>query len=497
MAAIIDFLRAKQREAIRNPPRRPPRVSRTAAVKRVGIRAAANEEIMRVNDLIRDQGSSGFFGVERSIDNIMFWTLPRLRTESRYAYRHAPIMRRTVARWKNGVVGSGPRMKMKDGPDSVAADWAMFADAVDDRGEVSLGQMLRLAMTALLVDGEFAAHWVMTSKGLRLRLIDAWRIDTWRNEATKDTPDGHKVVMGIESDPRGEITAFYVMPEQKDARISIYMSSVRGDGVRIPAEEMIFVKNQEYAQQTRGIPMLVSMIGRSDMLEEYSNTELERAGLEGRKLGFLQRKDGTGPPAQGKDQFGNPVFETGDGYTIHELEEGQEFSAWDTGRPSPNYSSFVDAQIKELAAGSEAMTSADVTGDYSNINFSAGRLASLHSRESFEAMRHLLELRVLRPLFVKWLKSTRLTTSPSPDAMPTWKWSAMPHIQPREQAMADQLAVQLGSKSLSEVIRERGADPDEVFKEIEEDKERLEAMGLSYPTMGVKEVVEVEGEGDD
>lgn len=498
--AVIDFFRAKERAAHREPPYRPHplRTARGRNSPRLALRAAAAQELSDVNELIRAEGSHGFFGWERSVDSILFLKLPRLRTEARYAYRTSPVMRRAVSRWRNGVVGAeGPKLKLEGGMDAVQAAWAMFSKAVNDRGDVSLAQFLRLAVNAILVDGEFVAHWVSTPGGMRLRIADAWRVDTWRNDATKETPADHRVVMGVEMAPSGVVTAYYLLPEPKDARTAIYMASIRGEAVRFPADEVVFCKNQEYPQQTRGIPLLSAMIGRADLMEEYSNTELERAGMESRKLGFLEKRDGTGLESDKSDKDGNPLFQTEDGYVIHELEQDQTFTAWDSGHPSATFSSFMESQRIEAAAASDALTTADITGDYSGFNFSSGRMGHLHSVESFNAMREMLELRILDPLFREWLKRASLTADVPPEAVPTWKWSRPPHIQPREHAQATLVSIQLGMKSISQAIREDGGDPMEVRSEIEDDKAFMESIGLPYPSLHGKAAAEKDEDRED
>ena len=59
------------------------------------------------------------------------------------------------------------------------------------------------------------------------------------------------------------------------------------------------------------------------------------------------------------------------------------------------------------------------------------------------------------------------------------------HIQPREAAAANDMNIKLNLKSRSQIIRESGNEPEEVFKELAEENERLEALGLmSMPDDG-------------
>ena len=468
----------------------------TALIPRLDTEALTRNEVEDLSGRLRKeqssgvpQGATGNFGWERSIDNILFHRLPRMRSQSRFAFRQSSVLRRAVARWRTGVLGSGVSLKI-EGPevDGLMERWDEFAKAVDDEGSVSLNEMLNLAVTAIMIDGEFIAHWVRTSKGMRLRIVDAWRLDTWRNETKKG---GASTTMGIEHNRYGEITAYHIVPIERDARTAIYLSASRGEAVRLKASEVLYIKNREYPQQTRGIPLLMAMIRRSDRLDSYSTIELDRANLESRKLGFIRRtvegvgmeSDSVAGGADGQDN--TPAVSTGDGYTMHYLDDGQDFTSWDTGHPSGSFGAFMDAQMKELAAASEALSTADITGDYSKINFSAGRLAGLHAKEVFDQLRDGLKMRVLVPMFNEWLKYDTLTSEAGAEVMnvkPLFKFPMQPAVQPKEQAMADREAITLRTKSISEVIRESGRDPAEVFAEIASDKETLEAMGLQYPS---------------
>ena len=65
------------------------------------------------------------------------------------------------------------------------------------------------------------------------------------------------------------------------------------------------------------------------------------------------------------------------------------------------------------------------------------------------------------------------------DAMEAqWTGPGFPHIQPREAATANDMAVKLRVKTRSDIIRESGHDPDEVFKEAQEEEDKLRDLGL-------------------
>ena len=57
------------------------------------------------------------------------------------------------------------------------------------------------------------------------------------------------------------------------------------------------------------------------------------------------------------------------------------------------------------------------------------------------------------------------------------------HIQPREQAEADKVALETMQKSVSELIRESGREPNDVWREIKNERETWAEMGITPAPM--------------
>ena len=95
-------------------------------------------------------------------------------------------------------------------------------------------------------------------------------------------------------------------------------------------------------------------------------------------------------------------------------------------------------------------------------------------------MRRLLILKVFVPIFRAWAKQAfilkRLNLADM-SAKAEFVGESHTHIQPKEQAASDHQRLADHLVSHSEIIRERGGDPDEVFAEIEKDAARLAKIG--------------------
>jgi capsid protein len=59
-----------------------------------------------------------------------------------------------------------------------------------------------------------------------------------------------------------------------------------------------------------------------------------------------------------------------------------------------------------------------------------------------------------------------------------WAW-----VDPQKDGFANQLAIQQRLKSRSQIIREQGDDPDEVFRACAQDEAKLRELGLTTADM--------------
>ena len=61
---------------------------------------------------------------------------------------------------------------------------------------------------------------------------------------------------------------------------------------------------------------------------------------------------------------------------------------------------------------------------------------------------------------------------------PLWTPRRWPWIDPQSEARANQMSLQSGLRSLSQIIREMGGDPDETWKSIAQDINKMEKSGV-------------------
>ena len=140
--------------------------------------------------------------------------------------------------------------------------------------------------------------------------------------------------------------------------------------------------------------------------------------------------------------------------------------------------SFSATQLRRIAA-TIGVTYEDLTGDYSQVNFSSARMARL----AHWANVYIWQWKMLIPQFcggvwtwVMQMAAERFGWSDVPTA--EWSPPPMPMIEPEKEGLAYSRLLRNGIMTLPQVIRERGEDYDTHLAEIKESNDRLDAMGI-------------------
>ena len=164
----------------------------------------------------------------------------------------------------------------------------------------------------------------------------------------------------------------------------------------------------------------------------------------------------------------------------------RDFKSFSAEYPSGEFPTFVKQILRGVSAGLGVSYHA-LSGDLESVNFSSGRLGAMEDREMWKALQNWFIDTVMTRLFNVWVESTLLKRQiPGVDILrldeiqraATWQPRRWQHIQPREEMAANELALKLRLRSRSEIIRESGNDPDDVWREIEAENQTLTALGI-------------------
>ena len=198
---------------------------------------------------------------------------------------------------------------------------------------------------------------------------------------------------------------------------------------------------------------------------------------------------GNGEYTGEEDDFGNVIMEAEPG-SFEVLPEGLRLSQWNPDYPHSQFGEFVGAHLRSIAA-TFGVANHSLTGDMTGVNYSSARIASLDERDMWRQKQAWLIHRLTRPMFELFITYSidmgKLTFNGRPmREQPEhyhqasyqgrrWKW-----VDPQKEANAAREAVALNTKSLSEIIRDEGRDPETVWNEIAKERQILDALGISY-----------------
>jgi lambda family phage portal protein len=320
--------------------------------------------------------------------------------------------------------------------------------------------------------------------GLRLRFIDPDQVDQAYN--VLKLPNGNQIIMGIEVDPDFAPVAYWIW----ETNPSETFSAIRRRK-RVPAEEIVHYYVQEYVNQVRGIPPMVSSMYRMNMLEGYEDAEVTSARVGASSMGTIETQNGV--EFEGDAHVTESGAEDPDGRTsidlepaaIHQLAPGQSMKPIQWQHPSGNYPGFIKGCLRGVASGM-GVSYVSLANDLEGVNFSSMRGGLLDERDEWKLLQgHFIE-HFVQPVAEKQLElsvlSNRINIAGYDlDLIVTsmvWKGRRWTWVDPLKDVQAEVLQIENGLKTLTESLAERGLDFEETIDNRKYEQEYIAAAGV-------------------
>lgn len=379
----------------------------------------------------------------------------------------------------NNIVGTGIVPKAI-GTDitKVMALWKAWADKTqcDAAQRLTFSAMQSLVIKTLVTDGEVLVRRRVRplesglAIPLQLDILEADFLDETQDQAL---PGGGKVVQGVEYDASGRRVAYWLFDQHPgDAHAAGILSR------RVPAADVLHIYDLERAGQSRGVSWLAAAIVPLKDFDEYEDATLMRQKIAACFAAFVENDDTSQPI--GEEDPTNDEIETLQPGMVHYLQPGRKISFGSP--PSVTDNTFSTQTLRKIARA-VGVTYEDLTGDYSQVNYSSARMSRLvHFGQIRDMQWHMLI-----PLFCdevwRWAMEAARTAGLI-SAVPDVGWTApgMPLIEPDKEARAAQLMVRNGQLTFSEMIREQGGDPEAHLAEYAADMAKLKSLGIKLDT---------------
>lgn len=408
--------------------------------------------------------------------------LSSLRDHARDLVRnngHATSAMRTIV---NHVVGWGIIAKPRPASQRVAEAWKKWAEttACDADGRHDFYGLQKLAMRTVVESGEVLIRRRLRRPEdelplpLQLQVLEPDYIDTLKTGLR--LRNGGRIIHGIEFDPLGRRAAYWLFPEHPGAQIF----GVGGTpaSVRIPAESILHVFHQTRPGQVRGWSWYAPVILKMKNYDQYDDAQLMKQLISACLAVLTSDVDGTAPALGIADSTTNPAIDSLEPGMILNVPPGRSVTVVDPPRVN-EFRDYSQVTLRAIATGL-GVTYEDLTGDYAGMPFSAARMSRLSHYDDVQDWRwHTLIPQLCNPVWA-WAMETAQIMGITKDPAPMAEWTAppMPMIDPAQEGLAYQRNIRTGITTLSESIRERGYDPDQVFAEMAADNKKLDELGL-------------------
>lgn len=444
--------------------------------------------------------TNGWTSSPAHLNRELYAGLRTLRARSRDLAINNEYARKFLALVRNNVVGHAgfnlqvqaltPEGKL-DQADSRACE-AMFADwskagNCEVSGQLSLVELQHVYITTMARDGEvLVRRHPRGPYSYQLELIDPQLLDERYNA---DLPNGNKVRMGVEYDRWHAPVAYHLLvADSADPKQWGHFSG--NDYERVPATQIWHRFVQEMVGQLRGVPWMSSAMYRLQMLSGYEEAAMVAARLGAVQAGgFFETPDGEGS-ALADEQEGEAgtdseqlIMDAEPG-VYRTLPPGYKPHQINAQYPHAMFGDFIKMSLRGASSGMLVAYNS-LGNDLEGVNFSSIRSGELDVRETWKYLQGLTINTFLAPLYSEVLPASILSGRLKLpfqklrkfDAA-VWQGRRWDWVDPLKDWEANIAAVTHGMKSPSQVIRESGRDPDEVWTEWEADKVRLEKLGI-------------------
>jgi len=452
-------------------------------------REASRMKLQALHDVRRrhEQGERKYDGAARgrhysdwhspnlSVNQEVQTALETLRSRSRDLGRNNTYAINAFRSIANNVVGTGimptPAGLRKNQNAKLKAAWKEWAEGVrcDYDGTNNFYGLQWLIMRTVAESGECLVRKVRgTDKDaipLRLQVLDGDFINTSHHTGIWQV-DGTMDYYGIRFNRKGERLGYW-----------LYRHHPNEFGVEsefVTADNIIHLYEVERPGQIRGVPLSCGAMLRLRDLDDYEFTERIRNKVAAAFSVFI-----TDDSADGGSGRQPPPLEKIEPGAIEYLPNGKKV---EVAQPptTQGYGEYVRSNLRGISAGFG--TSYEMlTNDYSNVNFSSGRMGWIEFNRNAERYQWLILIpRLCAEVYNWFVDAAQLAGFIPMTARPsvTWTPPRRQMIDPHKEMEAIKSQLRTGVTSWQNVVREFGNVPEELREELAQDKAMIDELGI-------------------
>ena len=445
-----------------------------------------------------DKGRRGkaFRGVKPTGPNAeISQALQVLRSRSRHMVRNNGWAKRAVDAVTRHTVGEGIRpapLGSKAVNQKIKLIWKNWAETTqcDFYGKNNLYGLQELAMRSLVEGGDMIVvlrkHIPVNDNDLpiKLQLCEGDLIDHTRNGVNEKGV----ARLGVQFSASGEHIGYWLWNAHPGDLSNFAQSGYPsgstnyltnfGQSEYHDKENILHVFEVLRIGQVRGLPFGVASFMKMSDFSDYEDAQLEKQKVAACMAAFVVGSE-TPPTNEKGEVIRNETLEPG---VIEYLGLGEsvEFA----NPPSVGEYDTYTKKILQGIAAAFGITYEMLTMDYSNVNFSSGRMAKIDVTNNFRSWQYnMMVPQFCAPVWEWFIDACLIVGFLTEKVQSDWTAPRVQQLDPVKETNARLLAVQAGFTTISEIIREDGRDPDEFFDEYKSDMERLQSLGINLKSI--------------
>lgn len=416
--------------------------------------------------------------------------LARLREQARDLVRNNPYAESALSTIVDDAVGWGlvaTPAKSVPRREQVAGLWKEWAEttACDADGRLDFAGIQKQVMRTVVEAGEVLVRrrFRRPSDGLpiplQLQVLEPDLLDHAKDGLTQTNADGalvSRIIQGVEFNSIGQRLAYWLFREHPGANL---IGGRFGASERIPASEILHVFKVGRAGQVRAPSWFAPVLLRLKDFDDYEDAALMKQKIAACLAVLTTDVDGTAPPLGTADTAQTPQVDSLEPGIIANLAPGRTVTVVDPPTIS-EHEAYAKTVLRGIASGL-GVTYEALTGDYTNLPFSAARMSRLRHQARIEDWRwRMLVPQFCDPVWQWAMQAAAIVSADVGVPWPSAQWTAppLPMIEPDREGLAYQRNIRTGIQTLSEAIRERGYDPDDLLEEMAADWRKLDRLGL-------------------